>query len=122
MSHGISSNDKQQGISQAWHKLTEIIQNIILSQCWLAQWDVRKADMREEEFEGLFKGEGFTRLVLAGGGVPRDCLSLFLDALDNAEPSGGRIGKDEVRILSFSNFQKRIDRRWQPILKFLKSS
>ena len=38
----------------------------------------RLAGMSPSEFDALFKGEGFERLILAGGGVPRDCLSLFL--------------------------------------------
>jgi hypothetical protein len=59
----------------------------------------------------LFKGEGFDRLVLAGGGVPRDCLSLFLEVLEAVQPpvGDGRIGKDEVRILSRANFERRIE-------------
>lgn len=32
------------------------------------------AGMNSAEVNDLFKGEGFDRLVLAGGGVPRDCL------------------------------------------------
>jgi hypothetical protein len=55
----------------------------------------------------LFKGEGFQRLVMAGGGVPRDVLSLFLEALQGAQ--GDRIGKDEVRILSRSILERRIE-------------
>ena len=67
----------------------------------------RLADMSPAQIDGLFKGSGFQRLILAGGGVPRDCLSLFLEIL----PSEGdiRIGKDEVRILSRSNFERRIE-------------
>jgi hypothetical protein len=58
----------------------------------------------------LFKGEGFDRLVMAGGGVPRDTLSLFLEVLSTVQSEGGdRIGKDEVRILSRSNFERRIE-------------
>lgn len=59
----------------------------------------------------LFKGMGFERLVLAGGGVPRDCLSLFLEILDAVQPphGDGRIGKDDVRILSRANFERRIE-------------
>ena len=65
--------------------------------------------MSPEEFEGLFKGDGFRRLVIAGGGVPRDCLSLFLEALATLHAGDGRIGKDDVRQLSFSNFEKKIE-------------
>lgn len=32
------------------------------------------AEMSSDAVDALFKGEGFDRLVLAGGGVPRDCL------------------------------------------------
>jgi energy-coupling factor transporter ATP-binding protein EcfA2 len=61
------------------------------------------------EFDGLFKGEGFTRLVVAGGGVPRDCLSMFLDAHTNAKDTGdGKIGKDTMRLLSLETFENRI--------------
>ena len=69
------------------------------------------ASMTKAEIDRLFKGAGFERLILAGGGVPRDCLSLFLEALDAADSSGGdgRIGKDDVRILSRSNFERRIE-------------
>ena len=71
----------------------------------------RIAGIESSEIEGLFKGQGFERLVLAGGGVPRDCLSLFLEVLEIVQSSDGdkRIGKDEVRILSRSNFERRIE-------------
>lgn len=68
------------------------------------------ADMRAEDVDSLFKGEGFDRLVMAGGGVPRDTLSLFLEVLNTVQAHGGdRIGKDDVRILSRSNFERRIE-------------
>jgi len=68
------------------------------------------AGMNSAEVNDLFKGEGFDRLVLAGGGVPRDCLSLFLEVLETVQSAGGdgRIGKDDIRILSRSNFERRI--------------
>lgn len=71
----------------------------------------RLARISPAEVDSLFKGEGFERLVLAGGGVPRDCLSLFLDVLEGVQPpvGDGRIGKDDVRILSRANFERRID-------------
>jgi hypothetical protein len=63
-----------------------------------------------QELGSLFKGEGFSRLVMAGGGVPRDVLSLFLEILDQTDvQAGARIGKDEVRILSRANFERRIE-------------
>ena len=76
------------------------------------------AGLESEDIGSLFKGEGFDRLILAGGGVPRDCLSLFLEALQSAsrevrdmgtDLSDGRIGKDDVRIMSRSNFERRIE-------------
>lgn len=69
------------------------------------------AKIESKEIDGLFKGEGFERLVLAGGGVPRDCLSLFLELLGHVQPpsGNGQIGKDDVRILSRSNFERRIE-------------
>ncbi|MDP9160161.1 MAG: hypothetical protein M3O09_08020 [Acidobacteriota bacterium] len=71
----------------------------------------RRAGLVDGAIEGLFKGKGFDRLVLAGGGVPRDCLSLFLEVLDSVQPPSGdgRIGKDDVRILSRANFERRIE-------------
>ncbi|MSP67887.1 MAG: hypothetical protein EXQ96_07300 [Alphaproteobacteria bacterium] len=69
------------------------------------------AGMETKEIDALFKGEGFDRLVLAGGGVPRDCLSLFLEVLQMVRSADGdfRIGKDDIRILSRSNFERRIE-------------
>jgi hypothetical protein len=69
-----------------------------------------QASISPKDVDGLFKGEGFARLVLAGGGVPRDCLSLFLDVLGTARTLGdGRIGKDDVRQLSRATFERRIE-------------
>jgi hypothetical protein len=68
------------------------------------------ANMTPSQMDGLFKGEGFDRLVMAGGGVPRDTLSLFLEVLSDVQAhEGDRIGKDDVRVLSQSNFQRRIE-------------
>ncbi len=70
----------------------------------------KRAGMEDSEVQGLFKGEGFDRLVMAGGGVPRDVLSLFLEVLSTVQVNQGqRVGKDEVRILSRSNFERRIE-------------
>jgi hypothetical protein len=71
----------------------------------------RKAGLNASDVENLFKGDGFQRLVIAGGGVPRDCLSLFLEVLDSVQPptGDGQIGKDDVRILSRANFERRIE-------------
>jgi hypothetical protein len=69
-----------------------------------------QAKLAEPEIMSLFKGEGFDRLVMAGGGVPRDVLSLFLQLLSDIDPaSGGKIGKDEVRLLSRINFERKIE-------------
>ena len=63
-----------------------------------------------EGINELFKGKGFDRLVMAGGGVPRDTLSLFLEVLNDVRTSGdGRIGKDDVRVMSRLNFERRIE-------------
>lgn len=69
----------------------------------------RLAGMTTHEVDELFKGEGFERLVLAGGGVPRDCLSLFLEVHETVQSRDGRIGKDDVRALSRANFERRIE-------------
>jgi hypothetical protein len=42
MSHEITAIDKQQGITQAWHGLTEVMSVILLNVCFLATWNVRK--------------------------------------------------------------------------------
>ncbi|QXH33285.1 hypothetical protein [Pseudomonas muyukensis] len=69
-----------------------------------------QAGISEAQIMGLFKGEGFDRLVMAGGGVPRDVLSLFLHLLnETVQNEGGKIGKDEVRILSRNNFERKIE-------------
>jgi hypothetical protein len=69
-----------------------------------------KAGIASTDIDSLFKGEGFARLVMAGGGVPRDFLSLFLEVLQRVYGEGDeRIGKDDVRILSRTNFERRIE-------------
>jgi hypothetical protein len=67
-----------------------------------------KAGMTNQGIDDLFMGEGFNRLVLAAGGVPRDFLSLLLEALSSKAPGEERIGKDDVRLLSLHVFQRRI--------------
>lgn len=64
------------------------------------------AGVAPAEIDSLFKGAGFARLVMAGGGVPRDFLSLFLEVVGSGDSP---IGKDDVRILSRTNFEKRIE-------------
>lgn len=68
----------------------------------------RLAKIAHEEMDALFKGEGFRRLVVVAGGIPRDCLSLFLQALDSVQDGDGRIGKDTMRLLSREVFESRI--------------
>lgn len=75
----------------------------------ILQQFAQKAGLTKNETESLFKGEGFARLVMAGGGVPRDVLSLFLEVLSGVSVRDGRIGKDDVRILSRSNFERKIE-------------
>ena len=66
--------------------------------------------LSKDDIRSLFRGEGFSRLVMAGGGVPRDVLSLFLQLLNDVVASGeGKIGKDEVRLLSRQNFEQKIE-------------
>ncbi|MBZ9566378.1 hypothetical protein [Modicisalibacter tunisiensis] len=67
------------------------------------------AKMSTKEISELFKGQGFSRLVMAGGGVPRDVMSLFLEILPSVSQGDGKIGKDDVRISSRSNFERRIE-------------
>ena len=71
----------------------------------------KAAGMTTDDVDSLFKGKGFDRLVLAGGGVPRDCLSFFLEVLERVrrDDPEGRIGKDDVRVLSRSTFESRIN-------------
>ncbi len=69
----------------------------------------QKASMNHKEIDGLFMGEGFNRLVLASGGVPRDFLSLLLEALSTKAPGEETIGKDDVRRLSLTVLQRRIE-------------
>ena len=67
----------------------------------------RRSGLNEYQLKSLFKGEGFSRLVMAGGGVPRDVLSLFLEAMSSLH--GQQIGKDEVRVLSRPTLERRIE-------------
>jgi hypothetical protein len=70
----------------------------------------QQAGIDNKDIDELFRGQGWERLVMAGGGVPRDVLSLFLEVLQQVQGrSDPRIGKDDVRILSRSNFEHRIE-------------
>jgi hypothetical protein len=68
-----------------------------------------KAGMSRVEIDYLFMGQGFERLVLASGGVPRDFLSLLLEALSPKLPGDEKVGKDDVRLLSSTVLQQRIE-------------
>lgn len=68
-----------------------------------------RADMSRDEIDYLFMGEGFDRLVLASGGVPRDFLSLLLEALSPKLEGSERVGKDDIRLLSLTVLQRRIE-------------
>jgi hypothetical protein len=78
-------------------------------------WEILKTfgdavDLDSADLDELFKGQGWNRLVMAGGGVPRDVLSLFLEMLSRTDVGAGeKIGKDEMRILSRENFERRIE-------------
>lgn len=39
--HNLKETDKQQGVKQAWHHLTEIVPDLSLDKNWLADWDVQ---------------------------------------------------------------------------------
>ena len=69
----------------------------------------KQAGLSQAAVNELFKGRGFERLVLAGGGVPRDVLSLFLEIHQQVQQGDGKIGKDDVRIQSRANFDRRIE-------------
>lgn len=68
-----------------------------------------RAGMSRSELDQLFMGEGFERLVLASGGVPRDFLSLLLEALSPKPEGQEKVGKDDIRLLSLTVLQRRIE-------------
>jgi hypothetical protein len=53
--------DKQEGIEQAWHGLTEVKPFINLRECWLTQWDVERVPLYVADFDGneSYKEQGF---------------------------------------------------------------
>ncbi len=66
MSHEITNNDKQQGLTQAWHGLTEVLPVISLITCWLSQWDVKLSALyRKVDAAGILTEQetGFTELA-----------------------------------------------------------
>lgn len=92
MSHEITSIDRQEGIAQAWHGLTKVMQIIKLASSWLGQWDVEKRPM----FEPDGSASDYCRLVCTDNskikiGKPVHCESYgiitnadFLRVIDNA--------------------------------------
>ena len=42
MSHEITNIDRQQGLVNAWHKLTQIKPDLSLDNCWLNDWEIVK--------------------------------------------------------------------------------
>lgn len=55
--HGLKEHDKQQGRKQAWHKLTDVKENLEIKNCWLSEWDVNEKQFKMEVMHGL-KGKG----------------------------------------------------------------
>jgi hypothetical protein len=45
MAHKIEQHDKQQGLKQAWHGLTEICPEITLENNWLNQWEITPREL-----------------------------------------------------------------------------
>ncbi|MDO8611136.1 MAG: DUF932 domain-containing protein [bacterium] len=45
MAHRIEQYDKQQGVKQAWHGLTEVVEEIKLDDNWLSQWEIRPVEL-----------------------------------------------------------------------------
>lgn len=58
MAHNITEIDKQQGIEQAWHGLTEIAPEINRKNIYLGQWDIEPFDL----FDGQGRPTGFRAL------------------------------------------------------------
>ena len=49
MAHKIGQFDKQEGIEQAWHGLTEVRERISLDDNWLSQWDLIELPLNYED-------------------------------------------------------------------------
>ena len=76
MSHEIMEHDKQQGRSMAWHKLTDIVPDLSLENCWLNAWDYAPRAV-------MVDGKNTPFSVL---GVTDDCQVDILD--DKGNPTG----------------------------------
>lgn len=42
MAHNITKRDRQDGIKQAWHQLTNVVDNIDIDNCFLTEWEIEK--------------------------------------------------------------------------------
>lgn len=110
MAHEISNIDRQQGIEQAWHNLTEVLPNLSLSDCWLSTWDVRK----EKLFTGDMVETDYCQLVATDNprihiGAPVHCETyqpisnqVFLDTVRDA-----LLGIDGAKIASVGSVCER---------------
>lgn len=83
MSHEITNIDKQQGIAQAWHGLTEIVSNLTLANSWLAKWDVMKRPLWRILSDGTKEQTDTCEIVCTDDeritvGKPVDCESYGL--------------------------------------------
>lgn len=63
MSHEITEIDRHEGTSQAWHGLTDVKPVILLSDCWLTKWDVKKTVLGILDASGKFIAGVFCQLV-----------------------------------------------------------
>lgn len=145
MSHEISEIDRQQGIEQAWHGLTEVMPVIVLRKCWLACWDVTKKVLGVQNDTGEFVPGEFCQLVCTDKpeiqiGAPVHCdtysvlsnqsfLAIVQDALDKIRGAvvasvgsvcrRGRIFVT-LRVPKMETFQA-AGREFKPYLNFLSS-
>jgi hypothetical protein len=57
MAHRIEEHDKQQGLTMAWHGLTEIKEDLSLDNNWLNAWDIQAQPLVLQQFAG---GDGIS--------------------------------------------------------------
>lgn len=146
MSHEITNIDKQQGLKQAWHKLTEVCANgIKLAASWLAQWDVVKSPLFTIDQNGQPIETEYCQLVATDNpkihiGAPvhkqtyqpisnKAFLDICQDALNGIRGAevasvGSVCGRGRVFVsvqLQELPFYKAAGRTFQPYLNFLNS-
>lgn len=63
MSHEITNIDRQEGIEQAWHGLTQVKAVITLRDCWLALWDIVKSPLFAKDEAGKDIVSDYCQLV-----------------------------------------------------------